>query len=424
MTIRLNGTTASRPLRIGIFVHTFPRLSETFIVTKVLKMIDAGFDVRIFTLAVSPDWDKFAVLADREDVRARIHISPPLEVSPRSLAHGAMDVLRTAAAHPRAFARFTAHTWKHRREAPMRFWKSLYARSHFVGHELDVLHIEFDLQGLPFADLKDLIGCRVLYSARGTLQGFTADPKQTSTYLFRYVDGYHFISRFLEDNTRSLGLPPEIPTWRIEPAIDLSLFQSKPREARNRTPLRLISVGRLAWSKGYEFALEAIAKVRDAGIAVEYTIYGDGAYTESILFAIEQLGLRDCVRLAGVLRREDMPRVYSDADLMIHAAVEEGFCNAVIEAQAMELAVVTSDSGGLPENVADGETGYVVARRDSTAMANRIIELARAPELRARFGRAGRVRALARFDLDRQAEAFVRLYRELAALPLRPISDA
>ena len=104
---------------------------------------------------------------------------------------------------------------------------------------------------------------------------------------------------------------------------------------------------------------------------------------------------------------------------MVHAALDEGFCNAVIEAQAMALPVVTSDSGGLPENVEDGITGYVVPQRDTDAMAARIALLARDPALRATLGAAGRERALARFDLRDQTSAFVALYRELAALPRR-----
>ena len=53
-----------------------------------------------------------------------------------------------------------------------------------------------------------------------------------------------------------------MPTWLIEPAIDLNLFASiEPRPARAPdAPLRVISVGRLAWQKGYEFAIDAIAK--------------------------------------------------------------------------------------------------------------------------------------------------------------------
>ena len=85
--------------------------------------------------------------------------------------------------------------------------------------------------------------------------------------------------------------------------------------------------------------------------------------------------------------------------------IEEGFCNAVIEAQAMELPVVTSDAGGLPENVEDGVTGFVVPRRNPAALADKLALLARDPALRRRLGCAGRARATARFDLDRQAEA-------------------
>jgi hypothetical protein len=64
--------------RIGIFVIRFPAPSETFIVTKVLGLLDAGFDVRIFTAGPSPSWDRFAVLAGRQDVHRRVYCAPPI----------------------------------------------------------------------------------------------------------------------------------------------------------------------------------------------------------------------------------------------------------------------------------------------------------------------------------------------------------
>jgi len=318
--------------------------------------------------------------------------------------------------------KYLRYTWSNRERARTGLLKSIYLRSMFVGYELDILHVEFDAQGLGVADLKEFLGCHMLYSARGTFQQTSVLDKEPDAckHLFRYVDGYHFISRFLEQNTRKLGLPRDVPTWHIEPAIDLRLFQPKPRTPSAK--LRLVSVGRLSWAKGYEFALDAVARVRDAGIDVDYVIYGAGPYEEPIRYAIRQLGLEHCTRLGGALKREGMPQAYADADIMVHAAVEEGFCNAVIEAQAMELPVVTSDAGGLPENVEHGATGFVTPRRDAEAMAEKILQLANDPKLRRTLGEAGRRRALARFDLDRQAEAFVRLYTELAALPRREIS--
>lgn len=412
----------TRPLRIGIFVMAFPQPSETFIVTKVLNLVDAGFDVKIFTFRESEHWDAFEILRDRQDIRSRVYVVPPLRPLGKVLTQGATTLLRTAWKHPRSFARFVEHNWKHRDETPFGFLKSLYFRLHFVGHELDILHVEFDSQALGIADLKEYFGCHVLYSARGTFQmhSILDSTPDACERIFRYVDGYHFISRFLDHNTRSLGLPDDVPTWRIEPAIDLSLFTPRPRPRRDvGKPLRLISVGRLQWAKGHEFALDAVARVRAAGIDVDYTIYGSGPYETAVRYAIKQHGLEDRARLGGRVRREDMPAMYANADVMVHAAVEEGFCNAVIEAQAMELPVVTFDAGGLPENVENGVTGFVVRRRDAEAMAAKIIEIARDPDLALRLGRAGRQRALERFDLERQGEAFVKLYRELAALPRR-----
>ena len=242
-------TTTARPLRIGIFVAKFPQASETFIVTKVLKLLDAGFDVHIFAGAESSHWDAFEVLAGRDDVRARVHLLPPISRQARALTHGVVSLARRAATHPGSFARYLAHSWRTRHDTRHGLLQSVYLRSAFVGYELDILHVEFDAQGLGIADLKEFLGCHVLYSARGTFQQTTVldTTPDACDYLFRYVDGYHFISRFLERNTHELGLPDHVPSWLIEPAIDLTLFRPAPRGARRSdAPLQLVSVGRLA----------------------------------------------------------------------------------------------------------------------------------------------------------------------------------
>jgi hypothetical protein len=91
---------------------------------------------------------------------------------------------------------------------------------------------------------------------------------------------------------------------------------------------------------------------------------------------------------------------------------------AAIEAQAMGLPVVCSDAGGLPENVLDGVTGFVVGRRDPLAIADRLAELAADPALRRRMGRAARRRAEDELSAERQLDGFEDLYRHLLALPV------
>ena len=81
----------------------------------------------------------------------------------------------------------------------------------------------------------------------------------------------------------------------------------------------------------------------------------------------------------------------------------------------MSVPVVCSDADGLSENVSDGETGFVVPRRDPTAQADKLAILASDADLRRRFGSAGRERALSHFQIADQIRAFENLYSVVIA---------
>jgi hypothetical protein len=181
--------------------------------------------------------------------------------------------------------------------------------------------------------------------------------------------------------------------------------------------LRLLSVGRLHWKKGHDQALSAVRSLLDSGIEVSYRIVGDGDHREPTLFAIDDLDLGNHVELLGALPACDVREQLAWADVFVHPSLTEAFGVAVAEAQAMGLPVVCSDAGGLPENVEDGVTGFVVARRDSHAIAAAVARLAGDSELRGKMGRAGRERALASLSLDRQLDEFEALYEAVLAIP-------
>jgi len=84
-----------------------------------------------------------------------------------------------------------------------------------------------------------------------------------------------------------------------------------------------------------------------------------------------------------------------------------------LEAAERGRAAIVSDVGGLPEVVADGETGLVVPVGDVDALAAAIVELAGDPDRARAFGAAGRQRALASFSADRNADGIADLYRRL-----------
>lgn len=148
---------------------------------------------------------------------------------------------------------------------------------------------------------------------------------------------------------------------------------------------------------------------------MEYRLVGGGPYYGPLAFLRHELELEKCVQLLGPQPQAAILDHLAWADVFLHTAVSEGFGNAVLEAQAMHLPVVCSDAGGLPENVVNGKTGFVVPRRSPQALAEKLICLAHNPDLRQRMGRAGRQRVQKQFQLQDQIEAFDQFFRQVLA---------
>jgi glycosyltransferase involved in cell wall biosynthesis len=111
--------------------------------------------------------------------------------------------------------------------------------------------------------------------------------------------------------------------------------------------------------------------------------------------------------------RETVARYYQAADVYLHAAIADTFPGAVAEAMACGTPVVGTETGGIPELVSHGRTGFVVPPRDADAMADRIEQLLTDDGLRERMSAAAAERARQEFGLDRQVGAYLHWYSEI-----------
>jgi glycosyltransferase involved in cell wall biosynthesis len=101
------------------------------------------------------------------------------------------------------------------------------------------------------------------------------------------------------------------------------------------------------------------------------------------------------------------------SDIYIHAAREEAWGRSITEALACGTPVVATAVGGIPEQIKEGETGFLVPKGDADAMANRIVRLAEDDDLRLQLGRKAVEDVKNRFDLERQADDYLNWYTEI-----------
>lgn len=203
------------------------------------------------------------------------------------------------------------------------------------------------------------------------------------------------------------GVPPE-RVHLIPCGVPTAFFTPAPRPPRSTGPLRIAAVSRLVPWKGIAETLHALAAVRDQGIAAELRVVGGGDQRGELEALTAQLDLRGQVTFLGPRDPTFVRQLMNDSDVFVQHSLTsatgwcEGFGVSIAEAAAMELPVIATRSGGIPDQVVDGETGILIAERDVSGMADALVRLARSPDLRARLGHAGRQRMIAHFDVDQQ----------------------
>jgi len=201
--------------------------------------------------------------------------------------------------------------------------------------------------------------------------------------------------------------------FRVYNGIDLSRF---PETTDNRTnqalpgPVRLLSVGRLVAFKGFHVLIDACTELKKRGIDFALQIIGDGALRKELETRVRQQGLSGRIQFAGEQSQNQVLTALRACDIFVLAStIDEGgasdvFPTVIAEAMASGRSVVSTAVAGIPELVANGETGLLVPPDDSHGLANALERLSRDGNLRANFGRAARRRIENVFTIERTIE--------------------
>ena len=229
--------------------------------------------------------------------------------------------------------------------------------------------------------------------------------------------------RLRRDLMDRLGLAPEhvvsVPT-----GIDLARFSRSQARARDGVRAELgigqdalvigIAATLRSW-KGHDYLLDAFSALAAQYPRLELLVAGDGPRREHLEQRIAATDLAQRIHLIG--QREDVPDILAAMDIFaLPSYANEGVPQAIMQAMAMELPVISTRVGAIDEAVADEETGFLVPPRDSLALAEKIRALAENEALRMQLGQAGRAWAEGHFSLEAMAVAMEEIfYRAVAA---------
>ena len=243
---------------------------------------------------------------------------------------------------------------------------------------LDIFHIQWAKTLVQYPEFIEKLTCPIVLSLRGTHinvspisdEGFSLSYKK----YFPRINGFHAVSQAIAEEAEKYGADINKITV-INPAVDEKLLNYKADKVNNLDSeiLHIISVGRCHWIKGYTFVLDAMSILRKEKVDFNYTIVAGGRDQENILYQIHDLGLNECVSFINdKLSHDEVLKKVSECDLFLLPSLEEGISNAVLEAMALGIPVISTDCGGMGEVIRNSENGFIVPIRDAASMAGTI----------------------------------------------------
>jgi glycosyltransferase involved in cell wall biosynthesis len=173
------------------------------------------------------------------------------------------------------------------------------------------------------------------------------------------------------------------------------------------------NIGYLVEHKGQKYLIQAMAKVVQKFPEAHLLIVGKGKLEKELKGLTAQLGLNKHIIFTGF--RSDIGAFMNIFDMLVVSSTGEGLSATIVDALALEIPVVTTDAGGIPEIITHGETGIIVPQANPDALADGIIWTLSQYKTAKRLAKEGKLEVKARLSADAMAEGNLRVYQKVIA---------
>lgn len=348
--------------RIAYVLNTFPKVSETFIANELAELARRGVELRMLSLR------------------------PPVD----ELRHGVVERAGLMRWVSYDVAGFAAELERFRPQ---------------------LIHAHFARQATAKA--------RTLATALGVPYSFTAHRYDIYS---RPPEDFHeramaagAVITVAEANADYISSNFGVPRERIDIipcGVDTERFTPGGEKLE---PPHLVCVARLEPVKNHAVLLQACALLRSRGVPFRCVLLGDGSAQAQVEAERARLGLDDLVLMPGAAEQDEVRDWLRRSAVCVLSSDSEGMPVSLMEAAACGLPAVATAVGGVPEQILDGVTGFVVPPRNPAALADALATLLADARLRTRLGEAAHAEAQRRFSIGHQVDRMMDVWQRMLA---------
>lgn len=242
---------------------------------------------------------------------------------------------------------------------------------------------------------------------KGVVRRFSAlkierDALKQAKHIFVIAD---YVQKAIEPYTQA-------ELYSIANPVDESFFTMETSDLSNT----VLSVATIQPRKGQLDLLEAFARVRKSVKDARLQFIGkvvEADYAEKLSMRISELGLDDCVNVSGFVTDQELQEAFTTCSLFALCSAEESSPVSIAEAMTLGKPVVASAVGGIPDLIADDQTGYLTSYGDIDGIATSLKRILADKENRNRLGAAARQRALRDFHPEKAAQRTLEVYHRI-----------
>ncbi|MBX9830511.1 glycosyltransferase [Candidatus Babeliales bacterium] len=299
-----------------------------------------------------------------------------------------------------------------------------------ISHEVadaDILLAQFGPRGVDMLELKkkDKLPGKLVTCFRGhDISAYEKRNPGVYRELLQEGDLFLPVCEYFAKRLIEFGADPKKVVVHHS-AIDCKKFAFKKHELPAAGPIKIVSTSRLSPKKGIDYAIKAVVRLHKLYPNVEYTIIGAGSQKGALEKLVSELGAQNYISFTGWRQPEQVIKILNDSDIFMLPSMtplsgdQEGIPNALKEAMALGLPVVSTYHSGIPELVIHGISGLLASEKDDATLAQHLQFLIEHPEKWEPMTRAARTMIEQEFNLDTESEKLEKILYALVQEGMR-----